>query len=237
MSLGLVKQLFQAGIEAGLQAAKSNEFIVVAECVPGGTTTAMGVLFALGWDVRSSLSSSVVECNHDARFELVQLGLQNSGIEPANFADQPLLAVSAVGDPMQPFAAGLALAASQSIPVILGGGSQMLAVFALMKALRKANKQSTPLAQTPVVATTKWVAFDRNADTRALSKNIGAPYLAACPDFTNSRHPGLRFYEEGHVKEGAGAGAALFLAHALAGFSADEIQTAIDQTYSELIPE
>ena len=48
----------------------------------------------------------------------------------------PLAVIAAVGDPMQIAVAGMAIAASQHRPVLLAGGTQMLAVHALMQALR-----------------------------------------------------------------------------------------------------
>ena len=49
----------------------------------------------------------------------------------------PLQLVAAVGDPMQIVAAGMAIAASRSSGVLLAGGTQMLAVYALAQALAK----------------------------------------------------------------------------------------------------
>jgi NaMN:DMB phosphoribosyltransferase len=45
----------------------------------------------------------------------------------------------------------------------------------------------------------------------------------------------LRVYEEGNVKEGVGAGAAMMLARAAGGATPEQIQSAIDDTYDELV--
>jgi NaMN:DMB phosphoribosyltransferase len=85
------------------------------------------------------------------------------------------------------------------------------------------------------VITTKWVAYDVNAGAAMLAELVGAPFAAACPNFRRSRHPGLRAYEDGHVKEGAGAGGSMAAAHLTAGASELEIVEAVDKTYDELV--
>jgi uncharacterized protein (TIGR00303 family) len=236
LPLDEVASLFARGKSVGREDSRDCDYVAVAECVPGGTTTAMGVLTALGWDVRNALSSSLPQSGHNSRYELVVQGLKRSGWAPDSWHEQPLSAVAAVGDPMQPFAAGLAMGAGENVPVLLGGGSQMLAVFALIRALQDTlPNRPAPKGHLPVVCTTKWVAFDPTAKTEELSVTVGAPYVASCPDFNRSRHQGLRAYEEGNVKEGVGAGVALLLAHAVGGYSAVQLQSAIDDTYDQLV--
>jgi uncharacterized protein (TIGR00303 family) len=228
--------LFEAGKSVGEEAAKAYDYIVLAECVPGGTTTAMAVLSALGWNVYGMLSSSLPVASHDQRRDLVVSGLMNAALNQEALREQPLYAVAAVGDPMQAFVAGVAFSASAKIPVILGGGSQMLAVHALLKALNGTAADGTiSVPRPPIVATTKWVAFDPNARTVHLSRELSAPYTAACPDFSQSRHDQLNRYEQFHVKEGAGAGAALTIAHFVGGCNQSQILTAIDHSYAELV--
>jgi uncharacterized protein (TIGR00303 family) len=233
LSLNQVEKLFNAGEQSGADASDQFDYIVVGECVPGGTTTALAVLTALGFDVRSMLSSSIPQPQHNTRFELVQRGLERSCLTLERVRQNPLLAVAAIGDPMQPFVAGMALSASAKIPVFLAGGSQMLAVFALYKQLA-GERASLHL---PIVATTKWVAFDPGARTGQVAAQIGAPYVASCPDFNSSKYAGLRAYEQGHVKEGTGAGAAMLVAHCALGIRPDMLLEAIDQTYSEVVLE
>ncbi len=233
---GEVLELYLKGYSYGTACAKEFDYLVVAECVPGGTTTAMGVLTALGHDVYHMLSSSLPRSESDLRFSLVSEGLGKTGLGVENFIADPLRAVAAVGDPMQAFVVGLLAAACSSVPVVLGGGSQMLAVFALYKAMLNVQPGAVfPPEYVPLVVTTKWVAYDPSARTVELSRSLGAPYIAACPDFFKSRHYGLQAYEEGNVKEGTGAGAALALARCLGGSSESEIITAIDRVYDETV--
>ena len=239
LSLLTVENLFNEGKKVGEQLAREHDLVVIAECVPGGTTTALGVLKLLGYEADCLLSSSLPTCGHDARLELVNQGIAKA-VANGLLLD-PLAVIAAVGDPMQPFAAGLAIGASSEVSkkhVLLAGGSQMLAVHAVVDRLTKrgytAGLTGGADCNRVVVATTKWVAFDPAANCSRLAQMLDAPLIASCPDFSLSRHRGLQAYEEGNVKEGVGAGGALALAFH-AGFSETEIVEAIDATYSEMV--
>ncbi|MBS1999804.1 MAG: TIGR00303 family protein [Cyanobacteria bacterium SZAS LIN-2] len=265
MSASQVQALFAEGLTAGRRQSQSaatdaikKNLTVLAECVPGGTTTALALLRALGIAADGLLSSSIQGKKPTLKEELVRTGLQRIESELGEnfrevFRNNPLKAVECLGDPMQAFAAGFCLGALDSDDedrcpaVILAGGSQMLAVYALVRAIIEAGmpdfdnidrqKLSLRADRRLAVITTKWVARDPFADTRALAELVGAPYMAATCDFSKSLHAGLRAYEDGHVKEGVGAGAALALA-ALADASAtagDTIVAAIDRHYDEMI--
>jgi uncharacterized protein (TIGR00303 family) len=239
LELSYVDSLFRAGSELGRRLSNQYHYLVVGECVPAGTTTALAVLKGLGYEADGLLSSSLPEANHDLRGRLVSEGLERSGFyrggvrsRPAG-AFNPLQVVAACGDPMQPVVAGVAIAASSAIPVVLAGGSQMLAVWALASAI--ARRDGIDLKSRSLgILTTKWVAFDRSAAIKRLAELVDAPFAAACPDFRRSRHAGLRAYEDGHVKEGVGAGGAMATAH-LAGVSAERLLDAVDATYDQLV--
>lgn len=242
-SLEHVQELFQAGLDFGFQIADQVEYLILGECIPAGTTTAFGVLSALGFAVRGLVSSSVLNSEHELKGQLVQKGLLASQLSTADFQLHPLKAAACVGDPMQPYVAGVASAASLSIPVILGGGSQMLAVYALIDALIRNHfdgfempeKTNTNVKRLLSVFTTKWVVEDRSADVTSLSRMVGAPFACACPDFRKSRHPGLRSYEDGNVKEGVAAGAAMAAAFLVGQKSEETIMTAIDNCYADMV--
>ncbi|MBY0549620.1 MAG: TIGR00303 family protein [Candidatus Obscuribacterales bacterium] len=233
MDLNSVQRLFDAGVQTGRDLLNTRDALVIAECVPGGTTTALGILLALGHKVEGLVSSSLPIVNHSERQRLIFEGLKNAGSEPGYYRAVPLASVAAVGDPMQAFVAGAVLAASPKIPVIMGGGAQMLAVYALIKALIDCNYYQGGI-ESVAVATTKWVAFDRGAGSQSLAQLIGAPFVAACPDFYQSRHAGLKAYEEGNVKEGVGAGASMAVAN-IRGSDDSTIVRAIDSCYDEMV--
>jgi NaMN:DMB phosphoribosyltransferase len=126
MSPERVNHLWRQGeqLGAGLQRP-----LVLAECVPGGTTTAQAVLTALGFEVGDLISGSARHPPHRLKSALVAQGLQKAGLIKGCGAEAVL---AAVGDPFQVVAAGLLVGAARSQqPVLLGGGSQMLAVLAL----------------------------------------------------------------------------------------------------------
>jgi uncharacterized protein (TIGR00303 family) len=227
-----VERLFEQGQKAGKALAQAGSYIVVGECVPAGTITALGVLTALGYPADKLVSSSLPANDHQRRSKLVESGIRNSGCHHKfNVKESPLRAVSAVGDPMQPFVAGLMLAASSHVPVVLGGGTQMLAVYALARAIAG----DAALSERAVaIVTTKWVAFDTLSDPGQLARLVDAPFAASCPNFAASRHEGLRAYELGNVKEGVGLGAMMALVH-LAGFSPDRICETVDLQYDRMV--
>lgn len=231
MQMSRVQELFQLGQKLGAELSERYDLIVIAECVPGGTTTALGTLTALGFPAEGRLSSSLPVTDHGLRQRLITDGLRAAGLSARQFQTQPLLAPAAVGDPMQPFVAGVASVAAVTSSVVLGGGSQMLAVDALLKAIAAANSE---IERNVLVATTKWVAFDAGARSADLAQLTDSVFIASCPDFKKSRHYGLQAYEEGNVKEGVGAGAAMAVAN-LRGFSCDEILAAIDNCYDEMV--
>lgn len=231
MEQDLVERLFQRGCAIGKELAQTEKFLVIGECVPAGTTTALAVLTALGFPAASMVSSSMPNADRELRNNLVSLGISQSGHSPEFFQENPLSAVAAVGDPMQAFVAGMAYEASRHIPVVLGGGTQMLTVYALMQAIQK---QDLPEEHSIAVVTTKWVAFDPFAGAGKLAQLLQAPFAASCPNFHLSRHPGLRAYEEGNVKEGVGAGAMMAAAF-LTGNSETRILTTIDAWYDRMV--
>jgi uncharacterized protein (TIGR00303 family) len=192
--------------------------LLVAECVPGGTTTALGVLRGLGVAADGLVSGSLRTSAHGLKSGLAAQGLAAAGLAPrpgwaasAAGAD-PLAVLAAVGDPMQALAAGVALgAAGRGVTVLLAGGSQMAAVLALALALAPAGDRQR-LAAHLTVATTAWVAEEPDSDLRLLLQRIGCrwgvePRLqVARLRFHGCSAAPLRDYERGFVKEGVGAG-------------------------------
>jgi uncharacterized protein (TIGR00303 family) len=185
------------------------------------------VLTGLGYDARGKVNSSYVQCNHDLKWRIVQQGLAQANLLPG--AD-PFAIMAAVGDPMQIFVAGMAIAASQTNGILLAGGTQMLAVYALIKSITTAHN----LAYNPkniVVGTTRWVAEDKTGDTVGLAQLIGdVPLLATQLSFTDSKYPQLQSYEQGYVKEGVGAGGLAIAAHLAYSATQTDLLSAIELT-------
>ena len=226
-----VKQLFTQGLHWGEKLAKeaAEGYLIIGECVVGGTTTALSILTALGISAAGKVNSSHPNCNHTQKWAIVQTGLQRAGLLPLLDSVDPLALVAAVGDPMQIVAAGMTLAASRRCGVLLAGGTQMLAVKALMQAIARYYNLEAQSEQV-VVGTTPWVAQDPTGDTIGLAEEVGdVPLLATRLSFAASRWAGLRAYEQGYVKEGVGAGGCAIAAYLYQGWTSLELLAAIEK--------
>jgi uncharacterized protein (TIGR00303 family) len=193
--------------------------LLIAECVPGGTTTAQAVLTGLGFDVGGLVSGSLPRPAHALKGDLVARGLSAAGLLRAPAEPHPSVdgararrVLAALGDPMQPLAAALVLGAvAADRPVLLAGGSQMAAVLALALALAPEELRPRLVAMT-AVATTAWVACEPHSDLPLLLQRVGERWgleplgFAASLRFHGPLHPALADYERGYVKEGVGAG-------------------------------
>lgn len=221
----IVENLWTRGLAWGEKLGKSSfeSYVIIGECVVGGTTTALALLTGLGINAQGKVNSSHRHCNHEQKWSIVQAGLASASFNPLD----PLSVVASVGDPMQIVAAGMAIAASRYCGVMLAGGTQMLAVYALIKALQSRTQVSL---QSIVVGTTRWVVEDPTGDTLGLGKQIDItlPMLATQLSFSTSNYETLRAYEQGYVKEGVGAGACAIAAHLYQGWSQIELQSAIE---------
>jgi uncharacterized protein (TIGR00303 family) len=241
MDLARVEALLALGREWGAsqgQAAPSRP-LLLAECVPAGTTTALAVLTGLGVAADGLVSGSLRQPAHGLKAALVARGLALAAAAIGPEGD-PLRVVAALGDPMQPLAAGLTLAAAAAgRPVLLAGGSQMAAVLALALAL--APEPLRPgLAEGVALATTSWLADEADSDLSLLLERIGARWgvtpLAFAADlrFTAALHPALADYERGYVKEGVGAGG-LALLWQLSGRHPGDLAFACDRACHQLL--
>lgn len=234
LPIATAEALFEAGWNLGesLGATAAPGYLVIGECVVGGTTTALAVLTALGIAAQGKVNSSHPHCNHRQKQQLVERGLeqlsQRLGEPPAL---HPLTLWAALGDPMQGSVAALALAASRTTGVLLAGGTQMLAVYALMTAIARRDGIAWNPAQV-VVGTTRWVTDDPSGDTLGLATAVNAPLLTAELCFADSRFPQLRAYEAGHVKEGVGAGGCGIAAHLYGRWQQTALMAAVEALIS-----
>jgi uncharacterized protein (TIGR00303 family) len=217
---------------AGENLSKTADYLVIGESIPGGTTTALSVLLAMGVDAKGKVSSSMPVNPHELKIRTVEAGLEAAGVEDGKFADDPIKAVSTVGDPMQPALAGLVLGAAEQVPVIMAGGTQMAAVLAVVNAL------NPDVLGNVAVGTTRWIVSDRTADLKGLVAEIAdVPVLAAGLDFSKSRFDGLKAYEKGIVKEGVGCGGAAIAAMLKTGgkITKDTLLEEIERNYKQLV--
>ncbi len=256
LPLETVKHLFEQGLKWGEKLAKEagDSYVILSECVVGGTTTALSILTGLGVEAVGRVNSSHPNCNHTQKWEIVQAGLgkwregERGGGGDGGLAQRnevrgregectcssgidPFQLVAAVGDPMQVVVAGMAIAASCSCGVLLAGGTQMLAVYALAQAFVEFTEFYSVTWQPSqiVVGTTRWVAEDPTGDTVGLAREIGGvPLLATDLSFAKSRYPQLRVYEQGYVKEGVGAGGVAIASHLYQNWNSIQLLEAIE---------
>jgi uncharacterized protein (TIGR00303 family) len=221
--------LFVRGQELGAALARERNALVIAETVPGGTTTAMAVLRALGCSHR--VSSSSADDTSVLKASVVDSALRRSLLAPdANVFE----ILDAVGDPMQPFVMGMLCATARDVPVILAGGTQMAAVLALVDRLEQQTSLFVPRSHV-LLATTPWVARDPHADLAGILNDRGAWAGAIADlDFSTMDCLPLRSYERLLVKEGVGAGGACVAALALGRTSLDDLHREIDAQYLAL---
>ncbi|MCX6699929.1 MAG: TIGR00303 family protein [Methanomicrobiales archaeon] len=207
--------IFLKGETAGRLLSQYSDLLVLGECVPGGTTTALCVLRALGYPAR--VSSSYAEnpvCIKEGIWDAVHARAGNFNPE------YPLEIVRTTGDPMMAAVAGIVSGCKGN--VLLAGGTQMLAVAAVLKAMGK---------KVPGIAMTCYVRNDPEADITSTGQAIGVEIFSVDPGFGDIGHPGLARYCIGEVKEGMGAGGAMFLA-SLQGFTPERIRHQIFSTVS-----
>lgn len=200
-------------------AALPDDHLVVAETIPGGTTTALGVLTAL--DVADRVSSSLPDNPLARKRDVVDVALD--GIDPRDALD----AVRHAGDPVLATVAGLAAGAlSRDAAVTLAGGTQMLAAAAVARS----RGHDGPLT----VATTPYVAEDETAAFRGTAARLDLDVTVTDPGFADTDHPGMRRYAAGEGKEGVGMGGALALA-ADAGVSMADVREQVATVYDRII--
>lgn len=199
---------------------KQVDQVIIGESIPGGTTTAMGVLTALGYN--GNVSSSADENPLELKRQVVEEGMKASGLTFGSLKDDPFKAITCMGDPMMAAVLGL-IAGFQGtdVTVVLAGGTQMLAVYALAKHLGFDTKKLA-------IATTRYVAEDKSANFVELTEILGVPVVyIADPGFGKSCLKGLHRYETGTIKEGAGAGGAMYLA-GLYGITQEEFRNEVE---------
>lgn len=214
-------EIIENGKDLGAELSNRHEMLIIGESIPAGTTTALGVLKALGYEANEKVSGSMPHNPHDLKSKVVDEGLKNAGITPGE-ADA-IQAIGAVGDPTIPAIAGLVL--GSDIPIILAGGTQMAATCAVIKALEP-NFDFSRIN----LATTVFVATDETADLFGILKQIDDDITVNVvdPRFEESENEGLKNYLTGFVKEGAGAGGAMFTALVL-GSSVEELRKKIEK--------
>jgi uncharacterized protein (TIGR00303 family) len=195
------KTLYENAAILGKKLARLSDCVFIGESIAGGTTTAMAVLRALGYN--GNVSSSFCSNPLDLKINVVEEAMRRAGATEGSMKNDPLRAVAELGDPMMPAALGL-LRGLKGTKVVLAGGTQMAAVLALAESLGVDGDIS--------IATTKYIVEDKSAHFREIVEEIGRPYYYVDPGLEMSKIPPVQIYAQGYVKEGVGMGGASLLA-------------------------
>ena len=217
------QELFQKGIDFGQNYECKDEYIILGESVPSGTTTAMATAIGLKHKVKEYFSSSFKDVPTDVRENTLKLALSHLAHK-----DDIFTVLSKVSDNMLIFNAGFILGLNNRVPLVLAGGTQMVAVLLIVDRMLKlmgGTMKSSNLS----LCTTKWIAEEKESDIKALLELLSLPINAyyADFDFSLTTHPALKLYDEGEAKEGVGAGGALMYGF-LNGLSKEQITKQVE---------
>ncbi|MHA1380483.1 MAG: nicotinate mononucleotide-dependent phosphoribosyltransferase CobT [Candidatus Helarchaeota archaeon] len=226
-----VREVIDRSSLLGENLAKHCDYMVIGESIAGGTTTTLGVLNAMGIEAKRKVSSSMPVNPHELKEKIIEACMKSAGIEFGTFKNEPVKAIECSGDPMIPAAAGLAIGAGKSIPIILAGGTQMTSVLAVI------NSLNSKITKNIAIGTTRWIVEDKQADIRGIVDQIAdIPILAVNLDFNKLKAGGLKAYEKGIVKEGVGAGGSSIAALLKnKNLNADLILSEIEKNYNNLL--
>jgi len=179
----------------GRSMASLTDSLIIGESIPGGTTTALAVLRAFGFNAK--VSSSIPNNPIELKNQIVTSALERID------SDHPYSIIAKIGDPMIPFVAGMLNSASSISKVMLAGGTQMSAVLAFASKIGF-NEENT------VIGTTSYITHDESVNFVDVVKQIAdIPIISIDPGLKNSKHSGLKAFSEGFAKEGVGAGGSI----------------------------
>ncbi len=197
-------EVFEKGRKAGREYELKGNYLILGESTPAGTTTAAASALALGFDIADDFSSSFLHVPNDIKKQTIDKALSLVNDTMSNFEK-----LGIVSDNMLIFSAGFLLEASRRFHIVLAGGTQMAACLLIADNLRedvlmRINHSNITLA------TTQWVAKDKNANIVHILENLSyRPHaIYTTFSFTETEIPILHKYDEGEAKEGVGAGAA-----------------------------
>ena len=217
-------EIFQKGVEFGTNYETKDDYVILAESVPSGTTTANATALALGYKTEGYFSSSYKNNPNDIKEKVIQKALKN-----INKDDNIFTKLSSVADNMLIFNAGFILGStSKDLKVILAGGTQMATVLLIVNSILE-SMQGEIDSSNIALCTTKWINDDENSDIKALLEQVKFPINAYASDFdfSESLHPALKLYDDGEAKEGVGCGAALCYA-SINGINKKELTSKIE---------
>lgn len=220
LSLDDVGKAVEYGRILGRFLGASTDCVIIGESIPGGTTTALGVLEGFG--ITGFVSSSMPQNPVELKIQIVKNALKRLQ------SKDPFEIISQLGDPMIPTIAGILSTASELSNVLLAGGTQMAAVLAFAKSMGFDGKNTA-------IGTTSYVVEDKSASlVNTILQILDIPILVAKLKLAESKISGLNSYAEGFVKEGAGAGGASIGCMLKTGIDAKGLLDLTEKEYSKI---
>ena len=216
----IVSHAVEYGQILGRSLASLTDCLMIGECIPGGTTTALALLKALDYDAK--VSSSIPDNPVELKNQIVTSALERIDSE------HPYSIVAKIGDPMIPFIAGMLSSASSVSKVMLAGGTQMAAVLAFASKIGF-NEENT------AIGTTSYITNDKTANFKELVHDIAdIPILSVDPGMKNSKFSGLKAFSEGFAKEGVGAGGSIISSMLKTGNNSETFLSLAEKEYQRL---
>jgi uncharacterized protein (TIGR00303 family) len=189
------------------------KYILLAESVPGGTTTSYTVLSSIG--IKEMTSSSMKDPPDMIKEKYAENALKRN-VNLDGYKDN----IAQFGDYMMVLSLGISSSVNKST-IFYSGGTQMATVFYLDKLMN--NKDNR------YVFTTGYIMKDRK---KLMKKLAGSNLIYSNMNF--SGFEGLSYYDCGYVKEGTGFGAAFGISYLL-GHDQEEIYNSIKNTYKSFL--
>lgn len=217
-------EIFQKGIEFGQNYQINDDYVILAESIPAGTTTANATALGLQYECEGYFSSSYKNNPSDIKNQTIGKALKRVDLDADLFE-----ILSSVSDNMIIFNAGFILGSRvNNLKIVLAGGTQMAAVLLVINSILRSMGgviDSSNLA----LCTTKWISKDENSNIKALLEQLDFPMnaYASTFDFSLSNHPALKLYDEGEAKEGVGCGGALCYA-SINGLTKEQVTKKIE---------
>lgn len=199
------KKIFAKGLKYGKTYELKGSYLILGESTPSGTTTAAATALALGYDLKNDFSSSFLNSPKTIKNETINKALSLINNDMSNFEK-----LGAVSDNMLIFCAGFLLEATRRFHVVLAGGTQMAACLLVADKLKE-DVFMRIKPENITLATTAWVAKDKNSNIQNILSSLSYTPHAIYTDFSfaNAEILVLKKYDDGEAKEGVGAGAAL----------------------------
>lgn len=209
---------FETGRYIGRTLGSRYDLVALGESIPGGTTTSYLTLRSLGMDLPTS--SSLPSDPGNMKEELWKR-VQNR-VNPDSLSLQQK--IMEFGDYTQAMALGM-MESLKDTPVILFGGTQMATIFRISDMMGQNVEK--------YLSTTSWVYSHRKETIDALVQDPERLIISEMT-FGGSKHKGLRMYDLGHVREGAGMGGSFMLASLKTG-NDQAIYSEIDRLYGSFM--